>query len=968
MGFARAGRHLHTTLSLAVVTLMLCTGAAAGQSTQDASIIGQVTDQEKGVLPGVTVTATSPALQLPQLVVVTDDRGEYRLTPLPIGTYTVEYSLGGFQTVRREGVRLTAGFTARLDIVLGVGTLQETVTVSGVTPLVDVAATNTSTQLTRERLDAIPTIRESLTGVLQLVPGTRPGLVASGSSFQNFNTNAFGRAAQPWQSIDGVVTVNPRASQSGNMFDFTSFEEATVSTLGHDASVPNSGPNITTVIKSGSNTFHGGAFYAGTSSNFEAESLLAGSSKTTIKDEVSGEIGGKIVRDKLWFWAGGRRVRDHKELVDAPVCVKSDGSPCDNVANQQYLTVKPTFQLNAAHRLSGFFYVGRGRNRAVSNLGSWDSRRDHNFRPSAGKAEWQWVRGQSLVLTTNVGAWSAMSGSVCPDDPDRTLRRNIDDNDVNRCTGVATTDTVTRVVTGLDPRSGERTQEGRVQARTSASYYKPDWFLGNHELKAGFEVFHAPQNRINIGRGPAGNYQLTFQNTTPNQITFWNYPIHPKLNLRYYSTYVADSWTIGRKLTLNLGVRHAYDQAYELATCRVTADYPSATIYPAECFDDVRLPPYNTFVPRLRAAYDVSGDGKNVVKGGWGRYVVMRTSDMVDIAAKHTGASSTYRWRDLDGDRDYDVGETNLDPNGSDFLSRLGAAQIASALQGGIVNPDEKAPYEDEYSIQYERQLSNVLALRVTGVHTRTGNEIRVANPLRPYDVYNIPIANPDPGPDGTVGTADDTGTTITYFDYSAAYAGLAFQRPMYVNDPRANKHFSTMEFSVSKRLADRWQFQTSYTATKVDVPFVNNAGGFNTQDPNAEIFAADRTWEWQYRASGSYRLPYDVQLSGNFEHRSGIPWARTAQVRGGVRIPNITVRVEPIGTQRLPNINMLHMRAEKRFELPRDQSVAAGMNIFNALNTQVATAVTAQSGSNFGVVTSRIFPRNIEFQVQYRF
>src|SRR5687767_2159827 len=158
MGFARAGRHLHTTLGLAVVTLMLCTGAAAGQSTQDASIIGQVTDQEKGVLPGVTVTATSPALQLPQLVVVTDDRGEYRLTPLPIGTYTVEYSLGGFQTVRREGVRLTAGFTARLDIVLGVGTLQETVTVSGVTPLVDVAATNTSTQLTRERLDAIPTI------------------------------------------------------------------------------------------------------------------------------------------------------------------------------------------------------------------------------------------------------------------------------------------------------------------------------------------------------------------------------------------------------------------------------------------------------------------------------------------------------------------------------------------------------------------------------------------------------------------------------------------------------------------------------------------------------------------------------------------------------------------------------------------------------------------------------------------
>jgi hypothetical protein len=914
------------------------------------------------------VTATSPSLQLPQLVVVTDERGEYRLTPLPLGLYTVEYSLAGFQTVRREGVRLTAGFTARLDIELGVGSLEETVTVSGVSPLVDVAATNTSTQLTRDNLDAIPTIRESLTGVLQLVPGTRPGLVASGSSFQNFNTNAFGRAAQPWQSIDGVVTVNPRASQSGNMFDFASFEEATVSTLGHDASVPNSGPNITTVIKSGSNSFHGGAFYAGTSGGLEASSLLAGSSKTTIKDEVSGELGGRLVRDKLWFWVGARRARDHKELVDAPVCVLPDGSACENVANQQYLTVKPTFQLNATNRIIGFYYTGRGRNRAVSNLGSWDSRRDHNFRPSAGKVEWQWLHGNSLVLTTNVGAWSAMSGSVCPDDPDRSLQREIADNDLSRCVGVATTDTITRVVTGLDARTGERTQEGRVQVRSSASLYKPDWFHGNHELKAGFEVFNAPQNRINVGRGPAGNYQLSFQNSVANQITFWNYPIDPRLTLRYYSAYLADSWTIGRQLTLNLGVRYAYDLAYESPTCRVTADGASATIYPAACFDEVRLPAYQTVVPRLRAAYDISGDGKNVIKGGWGRYAIMRTSDMVDIAAKHTGASTTYRWRDLDGDRNYDVGETNLDPNGPDFLSRLGAAQISSALQGGIVNPDEATPYEDEYSIQFERQLSDVLAFRATGVHTRTGNEIRVGNPLRPYGVYNIPIPNRDPGPDGVLGTADDTGAIVTYFDYPAAYAGLSFQRPMYVNDSTANKQFNTIEFSLSRRLADRWQFQTSYTATKINVPFVANAGTFNTQDPNAEIFASDRTWEWQYRASGAYRLHYDIQLSGNFEHRSGMPWARTAQLRGGVQIPNITARVEPIGSQRLPNINMLHLRVDKRIELPRAQSVSAGVNIFNALNTQAATAVTAQSGSNFGVVTSRIFPRNIEFQIQYRF
>src|SRR5262249_48934459 len=153
---------------------------------------------------------------------------------------------------------------------------------------------------------------------------------------------------------------------------------------------------------------------------------------------------------------------------------------------------------------------------------------------------------------------------------------------------------------------------------------------------------------------------------------------------------------------------------------------------------------------------------------------------------------------------------------------RLGAAAIASSLQGGIINPDEKAPYEDELSVQLERQLSNVLAVRITGVQTNSRNEIRVANRLRPYEGYNIPVSNLDPGADNVLGTADDTGTTVTYYDYPAAYSGLAFQQPWYVNDSRANKRFRTLEFALTRRLTNRWQFQTSYTATKIHVPFVN--------------------------------------------------------------------------------------------------------------------------------------------------
>src|SRR5262245_40731356 len=130
-----------TLAIIAMLSLAVAAPAAGQTSGASASIVGQVTDESGAVLPGVTVTATSPALQVPQVVAITNERGEYRVTPLPIGTYTVEYGLSGFQTVRREGMRLTAGFVASIDIALKVGSLEESVTVSGVSPVVDVHST-----------------------------------------------------------------------------------------------------------------------------------------------------------------------------------------------------------------------------------------------------------------------------------------------------------------------------------------------------------------------------------------------------------------------------------------------------------------------------------------------------------------------------------------------------------------------------------------------------------------------------------------------------------------------------------------------------------------------------------------------------------------------------------------------------------------------------------------------------------
>jgi hypothetical protein len=172
----------------AILTSAILTSPAAAQGTV-ATIIGRVTDQSGAVLPGVTVTATSPALQVGQMTAVTNEVGEYRLSPLPVGVYAVAFELSGFQSARRQEIRLEIGFTGRIDVQLGVGAVAETVTVSGAAPVVDVTASSASTVLTREVLDLSPTTRNNLMGLLTLAPGVRTFTEVGGGTMMLENPN-----------------------------------------------------------------------------------------------------------------------------------------------------------------------------------------------------------------------------------------------------------------------------------------------------------------------------------------------------------------------------------------------------------------------------------------------------------------------------------------------------------------------------------------------------------------------------------------------------------------------------------------------------------------------------------------------------------------------------------------------------------------------------------------------------------
>ena len=407
-----------------VAFLFLVAGKVSVAQTGTATINGQVTDESGAVLPGVTVTTRSPALQVPQVTTVSDAEGRYRLTPLPIGTYDVFFELSGFRAVRREDIRLTAGFTARVDAALSIGALEETVVVSGASPLVDVASTANSTQLTRETLELLPTSRSSYSAILMQTPSARmPAnrVDVGGSRFADSpRFYALGQLGDSWHSIENVIAMSPADNPSGNYIDYSAMDETVVSIGGHSASTPNMGLALNALVKSGGNNFNGSAYYAYTGKSLQSNNIgknvnIIAPEQLQYRDDANAELGGRILRDKLWFFGSFRQRRQLDEIV--AVCRKPDGTQCDQNNHDKFFTVKVTNQINDKNRLIGFVQPHyRNRTGGGSATAAWSTATARVGFEGTWKGEWQWVPTDRLVLSVLGGAWWLRSGDEDPGD------------------------------------------------------------------------------------------------------------------------------------------------------------------------------------------------------------------------------------------------------------------------------------------------------------------------------------------------------------------------------------------------------------------------------------------------------------------------------------------------------------------------------------------------------------------------
>jgi hypothetical protein len=571
-------------------------------------------------------------------------------------------------------------------------------------------------------------------------------------------------------------------------------------------------------------------------------------------------------------------------------------------------------------------------------------------------------------------------------------------------------DFVTLMNNGPATTVGQRPHNPRYHYKFNGTWFRPDLLHGNHEFKFGTSYVdnwfgrQYPDLPADLTEsGPDGtyfisavwNYRLRPSNgfgscnvaagaTTPCQIEVWNNPAYAKVVTHYFDTFVTDSWSVTHRLTLNLGVRYAHDNGFVPESCRVDAVAPGNVPFPASCFQKQQFNVWNSFAPRLHAVWDINGNGKTVLKGGWGRFDHERQQvPEMDSADAQVRTQTNYRWRDFNGNGIYDPGEVNLNVNGPDFLSQtLGNNFVPS--------PNEVQPKSDEYSISLERELGQNFGVRASYVASRYHNTYRIQNNLRPCAItgralgapcpgsYDVAVTRPDPGPDGVAGNSDDPGSNFTYYEYSTAQAGRAFEQFTRINDPQADQKYDSIDIALSKRLSNKWQLSASYSATKMNLPLMSattiSAVEFNgnvesaAATPNDEINTSANVWEYGWKLSGVYQMPFGILTSAQYEARSGYPWARQVRFTGGRTITSIVMNVEPIGARRLPVSNQLDMRFEKTVGLPHGQKLAVRANIFNILNLNTVLNVTTQSGPSFNKPTSIMDPRITELGFTYSF
>ena len=978
------------------------------------------------MLPGVTVEASSPALIEKVRSVVTDEQGQFKIVSLLPGIYTVSFTLPGFSTFKREGVELTAAFTATVNADLRVGSLEETVIVSGQSPVVDVQNASTRNQISREVLDTVPT-NKTLEAYASLTPGVTMGSTgqdvggSKGETYVQLRIHGT-RNGDNKTLIDGFETND----WSGRVFvpNPAAAQEVSVELGNGLAEAPANGVYVNYIPRSGSNalrfTFIGNYTGSGmqSSPNLSDDLISRGVTREglpVIKKvwDVNGSVGGPIVKDKLWFFTANRSWGSEGTVVNGyftqtagtpflmrdgvfignlsggnPFLYAPDKSrPAINDFNQWQTTNRGTWQVSARHKID-LSYDWEYRcdcHRSVSATLTPEASAERTYHPKIPAVTWTFPATNKLLIEAGTATEFLSYGPWPQAGTDLYTISALEQNGNIRFLGTQP-DTTGSGGLGL--------KYNLIQnSRGSVSYV-----TGSHAIKVGMQIRSGVKK---FGEeGAPIEYRL--QNGVPNQMTLYAYPMlfHESMKA-LMGVYAQDQWTL-KRLTVSGGLRFDYENAY------IPAQHLAAGAFiPARDYDQVDcVPCWTDFSPRFSAAYDLFGNAKTAVKVSVGRYmaeeILTTAHDNNPLLASNP--STTRAWNDSF----YPVGDPRRgnyipDCNFNDPLLNAECGPSANTNFGKVVVNNSYAPellngnrpYNWAVSTSVQHELRTGVALGFgyfrTSWHNFTFADSQNVTPAD-FDPFCVTVPNNPMLPNAgqplcglyniTPGKFGQDATNLVTRPVSGAYSDVYNGIDLTINARLKPGAFIQGGLSTGSEVTNSCDAidSPSSAVSVVTQPPGQTGASLATRplNPTEYCRVTPPFWLPQYKFSGSYPLPYAFQFSAVFQSLPGIPRlaslvATNAQVSGLGRplsgsVANVTVAniIEPM-TQFEDRLTQLDLRFIRNFRISGIR-IQGTFDIYNVFNTAAVLAENYQYGATWRNPTSLLDARIFKFGVQMDF
>ncbi len=925
--------------AIVFIIFILLTFYSFGQE-QYGNIRGTVVDPDGMPLPGVTVTLEGP--YAPKSL-VTSGGGIFRFINILPGTYSVKCELSGFSPFLQENIIIMIGSNVDLAVKLLPATLKEEITVVATTPVVDLKKTSISSQITETTLLKIPSARDPW-AIMQQQPGTLASTenVGGSASGSQYGSSARGALSQSTMyNMDGLnITEGGDSTGSSKMYyDFDTFEQVEVTTAGQDPSIQTAGVNINFVTKTGTNKLRATSrlFYTGNKlqSDNRTEEIKnlrqAGDHISQIMD-YGIQLGGPIFKDKLWFQVG-YGVQDIRLQTIL-------GNPDETTINT--FNGKLNWQISPKTRsMFGFIHNAKekwGRSASATRPPETTHHQSGPF--PYWKAEIEHTFSDNLLVS--------LMGSYFPG------------------------------AWGLDPQGGLDTQIGydEITGMWSGSFWK--WhgeyfsydmrasgilfvekiFGGNNEFK--FGAYYRYQPTLSYYEY-AGDVQRTFRDGVP-----YSAIVYREAPMRYagnkISFYFTDAYTRGR-VNLNIGLRFDREETWTNDS-DIKASRIAPTLLPA--YTSPGLDPnliWNTFSPRLSMTYDLTGNGKFVLRAGIARYGNQMPNDMATHLATTVVCSAQYYWTDTNGDKQVSLNELVGFPlKGLLSFSGFDPNNPTVATSPNKLDPDLASPLTDEMILGIERELMPDLAVRADFILRRNHRLF-----WKPYigdskDDYIGPIQK-----------------TLTYGGktYSHEYWTRAERRPTgtyLTNRPDYHENYSGLEFVLDKRFSKKWMMNFSFTYQMTGQYYGDNGYFDPTNISNLDGASLSNTVKWMTKISWLYQLPLGIDFSGFANARQGYIFAPVLSVKTPERASvglggSYSLYVEEYGSQNLETFFNCDLHLGKDFRLSKYGTFTVMVDAFNVFNfnfdLQRAATINA---SNYNQIQRILNPSVIRFGIRYTY